>query len=210
MYDPYDMPYRSSGISRVRFSERELRDIAISVAVLTLAFTLVFIRWYPLYSDFVTNFLVWLGICLAIVLSGFVLHELGHKFAAQHYGAWAEYRMFPQGLILALLISLLGVLFAAPGAVYIRGMIDRRQNGIISLAGPGVNLIIGAVSLLLALTLSGTAGFVMYMLARINLILAVFNLIPFPPLDGSKILKWNPLVFTLAFVSGIVMFLLAY
>ena len=31
----------------------------------------------------------------------------------------------------------------------------------------------------------------LFLLARLNIILGIFNMIPFPPLDGSKIVKWN-------------------
>jgi Zn-dependent protease len=47
--------------------------------------------------------LVFFGI---IVGTGFVLHELAHKYSAKYYGHFAEFRMSPQGLALALIISI--------------------------------------------------------------------------------------------------------
>ncbi len=64
----------------------------------------------------------------------------------------------------------------------------------VSFAGPMVNFIMGFISLLL-LTLLFNAGltgglFLQFMLVlmQLNILLAIFNLIPIPPLDGSKIL----------------------
>ncbi|MDI6855821.1 MAG: site-2 protease family protein, partial [Candidatus Thermoplasmatota archaeon] len=84
-------------------------------------------------------------IALLAVATGFLLHELMHKLVAQKYGCWAEYRAFPFGLVLALLMSAAGFVFAAPGAVYIMGSITKKENGKISLAGPLINIVIGAV-----------------------------------------------------------------
>jgi Zn-dependent protease len=50
------------------------------------------------------------------------------------------------------------------------------------------------LNVLMALGFMAAALFVPVMAvgAMINLQLAFFNLIPFPPLDGSKIVRWNP------------------
>ncbi len=196
----------------VRFSRREIYEIGVSVVVLTVAFAIVFMQWYDLpEATALGEFATWLIICFVIVLAGFVFHELGHKFVAQAYGAWAEYRMYPQGLGLALVVSLLGFIFAAPGAVYIQGMISKRQNGMISVAGPMVNLVVGIIALLVASLLNGgMLEFAFLMLARISLILALFNLIPFPPLDGSKVIRWSPVVYFLVAGSALVMFIMTF
>jgi Zn-dependent protease len=46
--------------------------------------------------------------------TGFLLHELAHKFIAQRYGYWAEYRANRNGLILIIVMSLMGFILAAP------------------------------------------------------------------------------------------------
>ena len=55
----------------------------------------------------------------AAVMTGFLLHELAHKWMAQKYGCWAEYRGNRNGLLLALLMGAVGFLIAAPGAVMV-------------------------------------------------------------------------------------------
>ncbi|MEK7374888.1 MAG: site-2 protease family protein, partial [Thermodesulfobacteriota bacterium] len=66
--------------------------------------------------------------------------------------------------------------------------------GLILVASAGIiaNMIFAFVAVLLLRLLSpspsGSTGLFLYYLAQINIMLASFNLIPIPPLDGSKIL----------------------
>ncbi|MGZ8900591.1 MAG: site-2 protease family protein [Limisphaerales bacterium] len=79
----------------------------------------------------------------------------------------------------------------------------RRDDTLIALAGPGMNLILaficmGVVKVGLLLKGGGMDGAgemlvsIGVLLVRVNLILAFFNLLPIPPLDGSHVL-WNAL-----------------
>ena len=200
------------GYGQKGFSDKELKDITISVIVLSLAFTIIYSRrGADFFSDnFAVNALLWFAVSVLIVTVCFLLHEFGHKFAAQKYGAWAEYRMFPQGLGLCLLLSLFGFLFAAPGAVMISGYIDNKRNGIISIAGPAVNLTLGAIFIGLLFVTAGQLHTIIYLLAHFNVFLAVFNLIPIPPLDGSKVLKWNVPVYIVTAVIAVALLALFY
>ncbi len=141
---------------------------------------------------------------------GFVLHELSHKFMAIRYGFYAEYKLWVEGLILAVITAAFGFVFAAPGAVYIHGeYISKEQNGKISLAGPATNIILAGVFFLLMyffqtvpfLLLLGVLGF------TVNSFLALFNLIPFSILDGAKVFRWNPIIWVaVTAVAGLMVF----
>src|SRR3990167_7787333 len=80
--------------------------------------------------------------------------------------------------------------FIAPGAVYIYAMrhISAKENGIISLAGPAMNWLLAGIFFVIALAFPGNA--IIYTIARLgamaNMGLAMFNLLPIFPLDGSK------------------------
>lgn len=70
-----------------------------------------------------------------------------------------------------------------------------REKGyaLVSLAGPVMNLILGAVSVLLYFIVARFSTFepllrLLGWLITYNVYLAVFNLVPIPPLDGSKLL----------------------
>ena len=93
--------------------------------------------------------------------------------------------------------ALLGWLLAAPGAVMVSGRVTDRQNGIIAAVGPITNIVIALVFLPVFILTNSMDGQITILneLARfiviINLILAGFNMIPFQPLDGSKVIVWN-------------------
>lgn len=63
---------------------------------------------------------------------------------------WAEFRMFPIGLVLGILLSCVSLLFSAPGAVYIYGSnLIKEVYGKISTVGPVINIVIGRMSTIL-------------------------------------------------------------
>ncbi|MCK4405684.1 MAG: hypothetical protein KAV43_04175, partial [Hadesarchaea archaeon] len=83
-------------------------------------------------------------------------------------------------------------LFAAPGAVMILSpYFTRHQGGLIGLAGPATNIAIAGCFFPLSY-FSGLIGDIGLWGALINLWLAFFNLLPFPPLDGEKVFSWSP------------------
>ncbi|MDD4026678.1 MAG: site-2 protease family protein [Candidatus Shapirobacteria bacterium] len=65
----------------------------------------------------------------------------------------------------------------------------KRDELLISLAGPASNLILAALLSLIIrfVPLNDLSGFLIYTIIQLNVLLAIFNLIPIPPLDGSKI-----------------------
>ncbi len=169
-------------------SSREIIDLVASWITISAAFSIVAssdpLSVFPLY--------------LIVVGTSFVLHELGHKFMAIHLGYHAEYRLWTAGLALALFLAIFkGFIFAAPGAVYVLGSPNRRDNGLISLAGPLVNFVVAVFSLLAIIFLSpghATAK-ILFAIFHVNAFIGFFNMLPFYPLDGSKVLAWSPTVY---------------
>ena len=190
------------------FSVIELRDIAIAVTALTIAFFIV------LYPRDGSGMLYYLVLAALSVVAGFFIHEMSHKVVARRYGCWAEFRADIRGLGLALLMSFFGFLFAAPGAVWIAGNVTRNQNGKISLAGPGSNLLVAGAMLPLAFgvipgmpTLVGSVAFSLYFF---NVFLAAFNMIPIMPFDGAKILRWSVPIYAATLALAAALFVLAW
>jgi Zn-dependent protease len=206
------------------FSAHEVRDIIIAWLGLGIAFSIVFTG--GLISGFsghltvqqgnntiVFSPLTVLAVALVTVGLGFVLHELMHKFVSERYGFRAEFRMWPQGLVLALfLATFTGFVFAAPGATYIDGYgLRTRENGIISLAGPLTNVVISVLFLpvYLAGLYSGNATLFVagYLGSYINVFLAAFNMLPIMPLDGAKVWRWHKPIWIVVFLplAGLVL-----
>jgi len=193
------------------FTSIEIKEIAISAAVLSVAFALAF-------SDGIFNLdiarLPMLVIFSFIAVGiGFLAHELiGHKLVSQHYGIHAEYRLWKTGLVIAIVSSMFGVVFAAPGAVMIYQGADlwgnavplpRKRYGIISIMGPVTNIAIAA-GFMAANVFSPSELFQLG--AHINIWLAIFNMLPVPPLDGSKVFAWDKRIWLAFFAACIALF----
>ena len=128
-------------------SRLEIRDILIAYLVLTFDLVLILggttvIAAGPAAGSSFNASIV--GLAAAAALTGFLAHELAHKVAAQRRHCWAEFRMFPMGLVLSVFTAFIGFLFAAPGATMVGGMYDLRSWGRTSLAGPAINLVFAA------------------------------------------------------------------
>ena len=199
--------HRIIKIGKINTSRIELIDIAKAWLALSLAFTFIYsgasLMRGGINNLFTTRFLIMFVISLFTAGLGFLLHELAHKFAAQKYGCVAEFRAFDQMLYLAVgLAVLVGFIFAAPGAVMISGMITRKENGIISAAGPLTNYALGMAFFGLmfvypAWNMVWSIGFF------INIWLGLFNMIPFGNFDGIKIFHWNKIIWAAMAAFGI-------
>ncbi len=199
-----------------RTSLREIVHLVASLLVLTIAFT---------YPNLIPQALLAAAFGVG---TGFLLHELAHKFTAQRYGYAADYEASPIGLMMALGLSLAtngGFVFAAPGAVMIRGkrvyynpLEDRyrdshqatKELAYISASGAVVNLVL-AILFLIATFFVAPRSFASMVLIRsafINVFLGVFNMIPFGPLDGAKVWQYNRSLWLMVMIPSILLFIL--
>ncbi len=188
------------------FSKIELKDLTIATIAFSVAIALVRMGGLngmlsvSLESSLILLFIYSL-FSMAALAPAFVLHELAHKFVARKYGCWAEFRADPRGLKIGLLIALLlGFVFMAPGAVLVAGRVGRKENGIISLAGPITNIILFFVGLIGGgLIISVYNNQILHDLVIFwmwgNAILGAFNMLPFGPLDGAKVKRWSEPIF---------------
>ncbi|MGD1153220.1 MAG: site-2 protease family protein [Syntrophales bacterium] len=141
-------------------------------------------------------------ILLAIpLLYSVILHELAHGWVAYRMGDSTAKRLGRLSLnplrhldpIGTLMLFLFGFGWAKPVPVNFSNLHNTRKGLIlVSSAGIITNMLLAFLAFFLYRLLSPEPGGVfatlLFYLAQINIILASFNLIPIPPLDGSKIL----------------------
>ena len=186
----------------MKFTRSEITDLTKAWCVVSLVFSIASVGVLDIFKpSFGTVFLI----SAITVGSGFLLHELAHKAVAQHFKCTAVFQSYTAMLWISLLLSLTGFVFVAPGGVMIQGALTPRKNGLIALAGPVTNMLLaivfGLLKNLLGLGMIGGYG------AMINAWLALFNLIPFGPLDGQKVFAWNKGIYALALViAGILVY----
>ena len=136
--------------------------------------------------------------------SGFLFHELAHKFVAQKYNYFAEFRSFDQMLGIALLMSFFGFILAAPGGVVIPNLASKKRGGIIAASGPATNIV-------LALIFLAGMQFTTFFpdLFRngflINAWLALFNMLPVGAFDGYKVFAWDKRVWGALMASAVIL-----
>ncbi|OIO64652.1 metalloprotease [Candidatus Woesearchaeota archaeon CG_4_10_14_0_2_um_filter_57_5] len=184
--------------------KQELRDLLVAWVVVSLAFAIAQVGFFSIFST--AGFLIILAFALTVGI-GFIGHELAHRVVARRYGCWAEFRADFQMLTLAIIMSFFGFVFAAPGAVYIHGNVDKRRHGHIAAAGPAANILLAALFLLL---LQIVPWPVFWLGAYANAFLAVFNMLPFGPFDGAKVLRWGWLPYTGMMVASVILLVMAY
>ena len=140
------------------------------------------------------------------VLVSVVLHELGHGFAAIRQGDETPRLLGHITLDPHVHMGTMGLIFLFVFGIAFGSMpVDpsrfksRYGRAIVAFAGPAVNLVLAAIGIVVAglwIRFAGVpeAGFASNLLgffewlAILNLILALFNLLPIPPLDGATVL----------------------
>lgn len=183
-------------------------------------------------GDFtIQSFLQRLLYSLPAILIGFSFHEFAHAFVAERLGDPTPRQegritldirkhMEPIGM---LLVILFGFGWAKPVGIDTRNLKNPKIGmALIGVAGPVMNILIALITVIIMLKVpmnSQIAPFFLYMF-YINVGLAVFNLIPVPPLDGSRVIgaflsnsmyyKFVEFEYKYANIAFIVLFLLIY
>jgi len=208
----------------IEFSKKEIKHISLASLVLALVFgfddkapTFVLVHWLSNYFYI-----------LILVLIALLVHECAHKLVAKKYNYKTEYSLWeikrygfarkaiaakniPIGILLALFFiffsaalsngSLL-VPFAAVGTFTLikTKVIGKTYSPVeeikISLAGPLTNIALAIIFLPFQ-----TFSF-------INAVLAVYDLLPLPSLDGSKIFFKSRIIFMFVFILALLVILI--
>jgi len=196
----FKVTYQSRrGALRFRFSPTEIRDLALS-ALLVSGVGLSFLGLSLVDSP---PHIV--AVLVAVFTGSFLVHEMAHKFVAQRYGLWAEFRLTLFGALLTLISIVLPFKFISPGAVMIAGSAGKDTIGKTAVSGSVTNLTICAVSFAFTFIIPWSNPFfeVALFSAAFNAFIAALNLLPFGMLDGWKVFQWSRLIWVLAFLSAV-------
>jgi Zn-dependent protease len=162
---------------------------------------------------------IWIILPLILLfLAAFMIHEMAHKFTAQRYGMWSEFRMTTAGYYLSLVAIIFSIPIFGTGVVYASGAKSAEDDAKVNIAGPLSNLIFGSILGLIAVIIPLSYGgpipysqitlwFIMFILQYgviLNAMLGLFNLLPFQPFDGGTVFAWDKKIW-LILVAALVM-----
>ncbi|MFI7650115.1 M50 family metallopeptidase [Micromonospora sp. NPDC049460] len=148
-----------------------------SMVLLTLLVTVLYAEFARRQLDLsqLAGYLIGFGFVVSL-LGSVLLHELGHALTARRYGIGVR------GITLELLGGYTEMDRDAPSP---------RVDLLVSLAGPAVSAVLGAVAVAATLALPDRtlANQLAFQLAVSNVIVALFNILPGLPLDGGRALR---------------------
>jgi len=195
------------------FNKQEWRSLAIITVV--FAFIFSFNEW----GDTAFDFMIGIGNfarALIIVAMGIFIHEAGQRLAGLKIGFRTEVKIWWYGIIAALILAFISrgsILFFAATGMTLHHMATHRLGhfrygpnvramGVIALMGPVANILAATFMKVLQVNLHliPMDSVFAYKFFLFNWVFALVNLLPIPPLDGSRLLFYSRL--TYAFVFG--------
>ena len=189
---------------KFEFTKIEKRNLIISFIVLSFCFAI------STAGTDIHGFFSILPIVMVGAAIGSLMHELGHKFVAMKHDCRAEFELWPLGLLISVVSSFFGVVFATPGVAHIYPEDnDDETNGRIAVAGPMGNITLALTFIVIAALIRPATAhsniiYLIYLICTVgfsvNSFLAAFNLFPVYSLDGTKVMKWNVVIWIAVFV----------
>lgn len=155
------------------------------------------------------QFIITIAVLIVPLFLSITFHEWSHGYVAYKFGDPTPKlqgrltlnpfaHLDPVG---TLMLFTIGIGWAKPVMINPAYFPSKTKQMLVALAGPASNFLLAIIFAVILVTLqlanSGGGSEIIQTLAesiniiiRINLILGIFNMIPIPPLDGSKVLAW--------------------
>ncbi|MBU3941577.1 MAG: hypothetical protein KKF74_01560 [Nanoarchaeota archaeon] len=200
------------------FNSEEIKGILGSTLI--IAFIISFKLWGPGNEFNFAYGLKNLFNSILITLLAILVHISAQKIYGLHLGFKVEFKTFWPGLIIALILCFVSggaIWFLIPGGIVLYHMAQHRLGffryglnywslGMISAIGPLANVCIAALLAVIAyggviippMTPIATTTLVGRAIS-LNLWLAIFTMLPIPPLDGSNVFFASRLLYAFAF-----------
>ena len=220
---PVRKPRKKKRRSRKRrFSSTEIRDLAIASVLVILVGISIFGNSMGILNaisriGFILSLGWWWLVVgtIGIFLASFMAHEMAHKFVAQNYGMWSEFRMTSTGYYLSAMAILFSLPIFGTGVVYTSGTTNTEHSGKTNMAGPLTNFVIAAALAIISILLFATGtlyplGILLQYGVQLNAFLGLFNMIPIQPFDGATVRYWNNRVWIALTIGLLFMLILGY
>lgn len=154
-----------------------------------------------------SNLSLWL-VYILVAGVAVILHDLAHRYVAWRYGVTTEYKFWFLGTIIMFITAIFfHVVYSSPSRLAINDpeKLTVKQQAIVYGSGPVVSLIV-FVAFLALVPFGGFAATVGLLGATMNLLTAVYALMPLEPMDGRKIYKWNKGIWLVLFVPMLALY----
>ena len=179
-----------------------LTELFVGIAcALLIGITFAYAKNYLFSPDKLSVILVAAGITIVVC-------EMVRRLVAYYYRADTEYKFWDIGAIILVITSLLHQPFSRPARTIINepGRLGAKKQGIIAVAPCMASLILSILFLLLLAwgrnyEMLGMEGF------KMGMMLCVYSLMPFEPMDGMQIIRWNRWIWGLIFVPALLFYL---
>ncbi len=206
----FEVPLYEEPRETIRVPPRPVAPLTVSaaegkdLALATFSVFLVFLSYFnwPLRP-------LPLVYLLALTLLTYLTHELAHKLLATYYGYPARFVLSREGFLATLVTALLPIPIkvVAPGTVVVEGVLSRYKLGVIALAGPLTNVAIALLARFAAYAVPPFSHY-LYGVADVSAWIALFNLIPLPTFDGSKVIRWSAAAWLSIVIAALALWLL--
>jgi Zn-dependent protease len=198
------------GIVARKFERRFFGLSALEMIILEVAIIMIALAF--ILADRAEPSLMTVLIYIAVGAISVILHDFGHRYFATKHGCDADIQFWGLGTIVMFLTAwLYGNAFAQSyrNLVNRQGDDDIREMGIEMVSGPCISIILMLVFLAIiplgeVWAVAGGVGF------TINLITAVYSLMPIETMDGLAIWRWNRAVYLVLFIPLIAFYFFTY
>lgn len=201
------------------FTAAEIRGLLFSIIV--VAFIISFRDWGAGDTPDITVGLINLLIALVITTVTFFIRESARRIGALAVGYRAEYKVWFWGLLVGLVAVFLSRGYAwllLPGGIFLHHMAGHRLGhfrydlnffglGMVAIIAPLANIVF---AILLKIINVYVQSDILLKAIHLNLLLAVFSILPIPPMDGSKMFFGSRLIYSFVFVFVILISLLLF
>lgn len=199
-----------------KFTPSELKGFIISILVIALI-----IGFDDGRANFSFYWFINLFNCILLVTLTFIVRESAHKIGALQIGYRVEYKMWTWGLLLGFVFALVSrgkIWILLPGGFIVHHLAGHRLGwmryginyfamGVVSLWAPISNIIL----VMIFKTINNFVhNPVIDKLILLNIALAIWTMLPIPPMDGSKIFYGSRLFYAFTFSSVIAAAILLY